>query len=199
LYVADFHKREDDLKNDLKNTKERVRGLEVNLREAEAGAKELKRSMREIIDSEFAVTQKLAYEKQARQDLEVSLKVDLKSLHNDQITIARQEVEPNDLKNATHYAMDVIASPVEGEEPKPALDSLIAIPEKLLDLLKATSLAAAMEVLVRLKSHCPEVDMIKVREGSYTTKDLKALELEVRDAAMTVMDTLDYEGDDDEE
>jgi hypothetical protein len=30
------------------------------------------------------------------------------------------------------------------------------------------------------------------------TKDLKALELEVRDAAMEVMDTLDYEGDNSE-
>ena len=37
MYVAEFHRREDDLKNDLKNTKERVRSLEVNLREAEVG------------------------------------------------------------------------------------------------------------------------------------------------------------------
>jgi hypothetical protein len=38
LCVVDFHKREDDLKNDLKNTKEKVRCLEVTLREVEAGA-----------------------------------------------------------------------------------------------------------------------------------------------------------------
>jgi hypothetical protein len=38
-----------------------------------------------------------------------------------------------------------------------------------------------------------------VKPGSDTTKDLKALELQVRDAAMEVMDTLDYEGDDSEE
>jgi hypothetical protein len=63
--VADFHRREDDLKNDPKNTKERVLSLEVNLREAEAGADELKRMM-ETSDSEFVVTQKLAYEKQTR-------------------------------------------------------------------------------------------------------------------------------------
>jgi hypothetical protein len=37
--------------------------LEVNLREAEAGADELKWVMKETIDSEFVVTQKLAYEK----------------------------------------------------------------------------------------------------------------------------------------
>jgi flagellar biosynthesis chaperone FliJ len=65
LYVADFHRHEDDLKNDLKNTRDKVRSLEVNLREAEAGANKLKRVMKETIDSDFAVTQKLAYEKQA--------------------------------------------------------------------------------------------------------------------------------------
>jgi hypothetical protein len=37
--------------------------------------------------------------------------------------------------------------------------------------------------------------MVKVGAGADTTKDLKALELQVRDAATAVMDTLDYEGD----
>jgi hypothetical protein len=41
--------------------------------------------------------------------------------------------------------------------------------------------------------------MVKVKEGADATKDLKALELEVRDVAMEVMVTLDYEGDDGEE
>jgi hypothetical protein len=95
--------------------------------------------------------------------------------------------------------MDIIASQVEGEDPKPAIDCLIATPEKLLDLLKATSLAATTEALVRVKSHYPDVDMVKVGESSDTTKDLKSLELEVRDAATVVMDSLDYEGDDGEE
>jgi hypothetical protein len=118
---------------------------------------------------------------------------------NDQVIIVGQEVELTDLKNATHYAMDMIASQFEWEEPKSALDRLIAIPYKLLDPLKATSLPAATEVLVRVKSHHPEVDMVKAEEGSDTTKDLKALELEVRDAATVVMDSLDYEGDDSEQ
>jgi hypothetical protein len=43
-----------------------VQSIEVNLCEAEAGADDLKRTMKETIDSEFVVTQKLAYEKQAR-------------------------------------------------------------------------------------------------------------------------------------
>jgi hypothetical protein len=115
------------------------------------------------------------------------------------VTIAGKEVELTDLKNVAHYAMDMIASHVEGEEPKTALDRLIDIPERLLTLLKATSLEAATDVLVRVKSHHPEVDMVKVGEGADTTKDLKALELEVCDTAMVVMDTLDYEGDDGEE
>jgi hypothetical protein len=61
------------------------------------------------------------------------------------------------------------------------------------------SLAAATDALVRVKSHHPDIDMVKVKEGVNVTKDLQALELEVRDAAMEVMDTLDYEGDDREE
>jgi hypothetical protein len=100
-------------------------------------------------------------------------------------------MELNDLKNAAHLAMDMMASQVEGEEPNPAIDRLIATPEKLLYLLKATSLAAATETLVRVKSHYPDVNMVKVGESSDTMKDLKALELEVRDATTAVMDTLD--------
>jgi hypothetical protein len=69
------------------------------------------------------------------------------------VIIAGQEVELNDLKNATHFAMDIIASQVEGEEPKPAIDHLIAAPEKLQDLLNATSLATSTEVLVWVKSY----------------------------------------------
>jgi hypothetical protein len=84
--------------------------------------------MKETIDSEFAITQKLAYEKQARRGLEVSLEVALKSLQNDQVIIAGQEVEQTDLKNATHYAMDMIAVQVEGDGPKSTLNRLIDIP-----------------------------------------------------------------------
>jgi hypothetical protein len=91
--------------------------------------------------------------------------------------------------------MDILASQVEGEEPKPAIDLLLAAPEKLLDLLKTTSLAVATEVLVRVKSNYPDIDMVKVGEGSDATKDPKVLELEVREAATAVMDALDYEGD----
>jgi hypothetical protein len=57
-------------------------------------------------------------------------------------------------------------------------------------------LAAATDALVRVRSHYPDVDMAKVKGGADTTKDLKALELEVRDATMEVMDNIDYEGDD---
>jgi hypothetical protein len=83
--------------------------LKVPLREVEAGGQELKRTMKEAADSEYAVSQKLAYEKWARQDLEVNLEVALKSLQNDQVTIAGYEVELHDLKGATNYAMDCIA------------------------------------------------------------------------------------------
>jgi flagellar biosynthesis chaperone FliJ len=61
--VVDFNKREDDLKNDLKNTKDKVRSLEATLREVEAGGQELKRVMKETVDSEYTISQKLVYEK----------------------------------------------------------------------------------------------------------------------------------------
>jgi chromosome segregation ATPase len=98
----------------LKNTKEKVRSLEVSLREVEAGGQELKRAMKEAADSEYVVSQKLAYEKRARRDLEVEFEVALKSLQNDQVTIAGYEVELNDLKGAANYAMDYKAGPIEG-------------------------------------------------------------------------------------
>jgi hypothetical protein len=47
-------------------------------------------------------------------------------------------------------------------------------------LLKATSLAATTDALVRVKSYYPDVDMAKVKVGPDAEKDLAALELEVR-------------------
>jgi hypothetical protein len=115
------------------------------------------------------------------------------------VNIVGFEVELNDLKGAANYAMDCIALPAQGEEPQSVVNHLIDTPNRLLTLLKVTSLAAATDVLVRVKSQYLDVDMAKVKAGADTTKDLRALELEVRDAAMEVMDTLDYKGDDGEE
>jgi hypothetical protein len=41
-------------------------------------------------------------------------------------------------------------------------------------LLRVTSLAAATDALVRVRSHFPDIDMAKVKGGADTTKDLKA-------------------------
>jgi hypothetical protein len=196
---ADFRNREEVLNNDLKNTKEKVWSLEVTLREVEAGGQELKRVMKEAADSEYVVSQKLAYEKRARRDLEVEFEVALKSLQNDQVAIAGYEVELRDLKGAASYAMDCIAVPAEGKEAKSVVDRLIDTPDRLLTLLKATSLAAATDALVRMKSHYPDVDMAKVKGGPDAEKDLTALELEVQDATLEVVDSLYYEGDDGEQ
>jgi hypothetical protein len=85
---------------------------------------------------------------------------------------------------------------VEGEEPKFVVYCLIETPDRLLTLLKATSLAVTTDALVRVKSHYPDVDMAKVNDGVEAEKDLAALEHEVQDDAMEVMDSLDYEGND---
>jgi hypothetical protein len=47
---------------------------------------------------------------------------------------------------------------------------------------------------VGVKSHYPEVDMAMIMGGADTTKDLPALELEVEEVAMEVMENIDFEG-----
>jgi hypothetical protein len=196
LHLAEFRSRKEELKNALVASKSKVRDLGISLREADAGGQELKRAMKEATVSEYAISQKLAYEKGARRGLEAEFEVVLESLLSDQITIAGYEVELNDLKGAANYAMDCIAVTAEGDGAKSIADRLIDTPNMLLTLLRATSLAAATDALVRVKSHYPDIDMAKVKGGADTTKDLKALELEVGDAAMEVMDNIVYEGDD---
>jgi hypothetical protein len=196
LYLAEFRNREEELKDALAASKGKVRDMEISLREVEAGGQELKRAMKEATESEYSISQKLAYETGARRGLEVEFEVVLKSLQSDQITIAGYEVELNDLKGAANYAMDCIVVPTEVEEPQSIVDRLIDTPNRLLTLLKVTSLVVVTNALVRVKSHYLDVDMAKVKGGANTTKDLKALELEVRNAAMEVMDNIDYEGDD---
>jgi hypothetical protein len=98
---------------------EKVRNLDVSLREVEAGGQELKWAMKEASDSEYVVSRKQAYEKGARWDLEVEFEVVLKSLQNDQMTIAGYDVELNDLKDAANYGMDCIVVPAEGGRKNP--------------------------------------------------------------------------------
>jgi hypothetical protein len=75
--------------------------------------------------------------------------------------------------------MDCIAVPAEWEEAESIVDHLVETPDRLLTLLKAKSLAAATDALVRVKSHYPNFDMAKVKGGPDVEKDLVALELEV--------------------
>jgi hypothetical protein len=195
LYLVEFRNREEELKNALTASKNKFWDLEISLREVDANVLELKRVMKEATDNEYAISQKLAYEKGARRGLEAEFEVVLRSLQSDQITIAGYEVELQDLKGAANYALDCIAIPSEGDEVRSIVDRLIDTPNRLLTLFRATSLAVATDALVRVKSHYPDVFMANVKGGADTTKDLKALELEVEDATMEVMDNIDYEGD----
>jgi hypothetical protein len=52
INFADFCNREEELNNNLKNTKEKVRFLEVTLWEVDAGSQGLKREIKEAADSE---------------------------------------------------------------------------------------------------------------------------------------------------
>jgi hypothetical protein len=83
----------------------------------------------------------------------------------------------------------------EGDKQRSIVDRLIDTPNRILLLLRATSLAATTDALVRVKSHYPEVDMTKIKGGADTTKDLQALELEVDEAATKVAESIDFEGD----
>jgi hypothetical protein len=149
--------------------------------------------MKEATESEYAISQKLAYETAARRGLEVEFEVILQS---DQITIAGYEVERNDLKGAANYAMSCIPVPEEGDQQQSIVDRLIAIPNRFLLLLRATGLAAATDALVRVKCHYLEVNMTKIKGGADTTTDLHALELEIDKAATEVAENIDFEGDD---
>jgi hypothetical protein len=195
LYLVEFRNREEALKNALAASRSKVRDLEISLREVDTSGRDPKRAMEEATDSEYAISQKLAYEKGARRGLEAEFEVVLKSLQSDQITFAGYEAKLHDLKGAANYAIDCIAVPSEGNEARSIVDRLIDTPNMVLTLLRATSLAVATDALVRVKSHYPDVDMAKIKGGADTTKDLKALDLEVEEAAMEVMDNIDYEGD----
>jgi chromosome segregation ATPase len=113
---ADFRNREEELKNALATSRSKIRDLEVRVREIEARVLELKRAMKEATESEYTISQKLAYETAARRGLEVEFEVVLKSLQSDQITIAGYEVDLNDLKGAADYAMSCIPIPEEGDQ-----------------------------------------------------------------------------------
>jgi hypothetical protein len=188
IVCADFRNREEELKNALATSRSKVRDLEVRVWEIEAGGLELKWAMKEATDSEYSISQKLAYEVAARRGLEVEFEVVLKLLQSDQITIAGYEVELNDLNGAANYAMSCIPVQEEGEQQQSIVDRLVDTPNRLLLLLRATGLVAATDALVRVKSHYPEVDMTKI-------KDLQALELEVDEAATEVAESIDFEGD----
>jgi hypothetical protein len=151
--------------------------------------------MKEATDSEYAVSQKLAYETGARWGLEAEFQVVLKSLENDQTTIAGYEVELNDLNGAANYAMSCIAVPEEGEQQRSIVDRLVDTPNWLLTLLRANGLAAATDALVRVKSHYPDVDTVKIKGVADTTRDLQALELEVEEASNEVMENIEFEGE----
>jgi hypothetical protein len=151
--------------------------------------------MKEAAESEYVVSQKLAYETAACRGLEVEFEVVLKSLQSDQITIAGYEVELNDLKGAANYAISCIPVPEEGDQQQSIIDRLVDTPNRLLLLMRETGLAAATDALVRVKSHYPEVDITKIKGDADTTKDLHALELEVDEAATEVAESIDFEGD----
>jgi hypothetical protein len=173
---VDFRNREEELKNALATSRSKIHGLEGKFREIEAGGLKLKRLMKEATESEYAVSQKLAYETATRRALEVEFEVVLKSLQSDQITIVGYEVELNNLKGAANYAMSCIPVPEEGGQQQSIIVRLVDVPNRMLILLRATGLAAATNALVRVKSHYPEVDMTKIKGGVDTTKDLHALE-----------------------
>jgi hypothetical protein len=191
---ADFRNREEELKNALATSRSKVRDLEVRVREIEAGGLELKRVMKEATESEYAISQKPAYETAARRGLEVEFEVVLKSLQSDQIAIAGYEVELNDLKGAANYSMSCIPVPEEGDQQQSIVDRLVDTPNRQLLLLRATGLVVATGALVRVKSHYPEVDMTKIKGSADTTKYLQALELDVDEAATEVAESIDFEG-----
>jgi hypothetical protein len=126
----------------MATSRNKVQHLEIKVQENEVGGLELKQVMKEATDSEYAVSQKLAYETGAHWGLEAEFEVVLKSLENDQTTIVGYEVELNDVNSAANYAMSCIAIPEVGEQQQSIVDHLVYTPNRLLTLLRATGLAA---------------------------------------------------------
>jgi hypothetical protein len=91
--------------------------------------------------------------------------------------------------------MSCIAVPEEGEQQRSIVDRLVDTPNWLLTLLRANGLAAATDALVRVKSHYPDVDTVKIKGVADTTRDLQALELEVEEASNEVMENIEFEGE----
>jgi hypothetical protein len=61
----------------------------------------------------------------------------------------------------------------EGDKQRSIVDCLIDTPNRILLLLRATSLAATTDALVRVKSHYPEVDMPRSRAVRTPQKTFK--------------------------
>ena len=164
--------------------------LQKHLKEAEDAIKTLKESTKATNDSEYAMTRKLAYEKQVRRDLEINLVVAMQSLQNDQVAIAGLEVEIIDLKEVAGYIMDMVALQDNSKELTPLIDRLIAAPDHITNLLKASGKTAAVGALTRVKSHYPEVEFAKIEASPNRQADLKAIEVEVDAAAERIIDDL---------
>jgi hypothetical protein len=62
IVVSAVFRNRKELKNALATSRGKVRDLEIKVREIEAGGLELNRVMKEATDSEYAISQKLAYE-----------------------------------------------------------------------------------------------------------------------------------------
>jgi hypothetical protein len=75
LFPTDFRNCEEELKNALATSRSKVRDLEIKVREIEAGGLALKKVMKEATDSEYTISQKLAYETGARRALKPSSKL----------------------------------------------------------------------------------------------------------------------------
>jgi hypothetical protein len=62
IVVSAVFRNRKELKNALATSRGKVRDLEIKVREIEAGGLELNRAMKQATDSEYAISQKLAYE-----------------------------------------------------------------------------------------------------------------------------------------
>lgn len=101
--------------------------------------------------------------------------VALQALQNEQVAIVGLEVVMIDLKNVAGHIMDILVPQVSREEPRSLIDRLVLAPERVTELLRASSLTAAVETLVRVKSHYPEVNVTQVGDGPNQEVDLKAI------------------------
>lgn len=150
------------------NSKSREARLQRDLKEYEDCNARLHEQHNAAVKREYAVSQKLVYEANARRDLDRCLEEAVSNLQDDQNVIARLELELEELQKSTGHVMDMIKADADPTRPTPLLDRLRAAPGLLKNLLKDTAVEFLKTTFALLVLHFPTTPFQRVTSGVAT-------------------------------